>query len=412
VLVDPNSWTADGSAALVGMEFSADGKYLAYGVSDSGSDWISWKVLDVGTRRPLPDDVKWSKFAGVSWAADCTGFYYSRYPEPKPGEKYQAVPRFQKVYYHRLGTRQSDDALVYQRAGQPSWVLSARVTRDGRYLLIRLGQGGRSGNARYVYKNLGEPGGKFVELIDAADAIYRFIDNDGPVFYFQTDLDAPRGRVIAIDARQPARKNWKTVIPEGDATLLLVNRIGERLVSNYFKDAHTQLKVFSLDGRFVHELSLPGVGTAGGIEGKRTDTEFYFVYLSFATPPSVFRHDLTTGKTTLWQRPRVKFNPDDYEVRQVFYASKDGTRVPMFISHRKGLKLDGNNPALLHGYGGFNLSLRPTSTRHGWRGWSRAVCWLSPTFAAAESTAGSGIGPPQSRTVRGPMTISSPRPST
>jgi prolyl oligopeptidase len=249
--------------------------------------------------------------------------------------------------------------LVFERADQPSWILNTRVTGDGHYLVIRLSAGGRSANAGYVYKDLREPCGKFVELIDPAEGIYRFIDNDGPVFYFQTDLDAPRGRVIAIDARRPARKDWKTVIPQADATLLLVNRIAERLVCNYFKDVHTQLKVYSLDGTLVRELPLPGVGTAGGIEGSRTDKEFYFAYLSFATPQTVFRHDLTTGKTTLWRRPRVKFDPDAFESHQVFFASKDGTKVPMFISHRKGLKLDGNNPALLHGYGGFNLSLAP-----------------------------------------------------
>jgi prolyl oligopeptidase len=359
VLLDPNGWTKDGTTALAGIEFSPDGKHMAYGVSESGSDWLSWKVLDVGSRKPLADDLRWTKFTGVSWAADGTGFYYSRYPEPKPGEKHQAVPRHQKVYFHRLGTPQGDDVLVYERPDQPTWLLNARVTGDGRYLVVRLAEGGRSGNARYVYRDLCEPGSKFADLIGPADAIYRFIDSDGPAFYFQTDLDAPRGRVVAIDARQPARKDWKTVIPEGDATLQLVNRVGDRLVCNYFKDAHTQLKVFSLDGTFTRELPLPGIGTAGGIEGSRSDTEVHFAYLSFATPPSVYRHDLTTGKTTLWRQPRVKFDPDDYEVKQVFYKGKDGTKVPMFVSHRKRLKLDGKNPTLLHGYGGFNLSLAP-----------------------------------------------------
>jgi prolyl oligopeptidase len=359
VLLDPNTWTKDGTAALTEMEFSADGKYLAYGVAESGSDWTTWKVLDVATRRPLADDLKWIRFSSASWAADSKGFYYSRYPEPKPGEKYQAIPRHQKVYYHRLGTPQRDDVLVYERPDQPSWLLNARATSDGRYLVIRLGEGGRSRNARFVYRDLREPGGKLVDLIAPADAIYRFIDNDGPVFYFQTDLDAPRGRVIAVDARKPGRKGWKTVVAQGEATLLVVNLIGDRLLCNYFKDAHTQLKVFSREGKFVRELPLPGIGTAGGIGGGRSDTEVYYAYLSFATPPTIFRHDLTTGKTARWRRPRVKFDPGDYEVKQVFYASKDGTKVPMFVSHKKGLKLDGGNPTLLHGYGGFNQSLAP-----------------------------------------------------
>ncbi|HZY85326.1 MAG TPA: prolyl oligopeptidase family serine peptidase [Gemmataceae bacterium] len=359
VLLDPNTWTKDGTAALAGLEFSGDGKYLAYGVAESGSDWVSWKVLEVETRRPLADDLKWTKFTGVSWAADSKGLFYSRYPGPKAGEKYQAVPRHQKAYYHRLGTPQADDVLVYERPDRPDWLLNVRVTGDGRYLVIRLAEGGISRNARFVYRDLREPGGKFVGLIDRAEAIWYFIDNEGPVFYFQTDLDAPRGRVIAVDSRKPARTGWRTVVPQGDATLLLVNRIGDRLICNYFKDAHTQLKVFSPEGKFVRELPLPGVGTAGGVSGRRSDTDFYYTYLSFATPPTVFRHDLVTGKTALWRRPKVKFDPGDYEVKQVFYASKDGTKVPLFISHKKGLKLDGGNPTLLHGYGGFNRSLAP-----------------------------------------------------
>jgi prolyl oligopeptidase len=359
MLLDPNTWAKEGTTPLAGMEFSADGKYLAYGVSDSGSDWTTWKVLCVETRERLADELKWIKFSSVSWTADSKGFFYSRYPELKSDQKYQTVPHNQKLYYHRLGTAQADDPVVYERPDQPSWLFNARATDDGRYLLIRIGEGGRSRNAGFVYRELREPGSKFVNLIDPPDAIYRFIDNDGPVFYFQTDLDAPRGRIIAIDTRKPNRHEWKAVVPQGDATLVGVNLIGGRFICNYFKDAHTQLEVFSQEGKFIRELPLPGIGTAGGIDAARSDTEVYYVYLSFATPPSVFRHDLVTGKTTLWRRPSVKFNPDDHEVKQVFYASKDGTKVPMFISHKKGLKLDGANPTLLHGYGGFNVSLAP-----------------------------------------------------
>jgi len=359
VLLDPNTWAKDGSAPLAGMEFSADGKYLAYGVSDSGSDWTTWKVLRVETREALADELKWIKFSSVSWTADSKGFFYSRYAEEKADQKYQKVPQDQKVYYHRLGRAQADDELVYERSDQPSWLFNARATDDGRYLVIRIGEGGRSRNAGFVYRDLRESGSKFITLIDPPDAIYRFIDNDGPVFYFQTDLDAPRGRIIAIDTRHPKREEWKTVVPQSEATLLLVNRIGGRFICNYFKDAHAQLKIFSQEGEFIRELPLPGIGTAGGIEGGRLDTEVYYAYLSFATPPTIFRHDPVTGQTTRWRGPAVKFNPGDYEVKQVFYASKDRTKVPMFISHKKGLKLDGANPTLLHGYGGFNVSLAP-----------------------------------------------------
>jgi prolyl oligopeptidase len=359
VLLDPNTWTKDGTAALAGMAFSPDGKSLAYGVARSGSDWTSWKVLDVEARRPLADELKWLKFGGVSWSADSRGVYYSAYAEPAPREKYRAIPAHQRVYYHRLGTSQGEDALVYERPDQPQWLVGARATRDGRYLVIRLAEGGRSRNTGFVYRDLGEPDGTFVDLISPPDAIHRFIDNDGPVFYFQTDLDAPRGRVVAVDTRRPGRKDWKTVVPEGDGTLLLVDLIGDRFIVNYFKDAHTQIKVFSRDAAFLHELPLPGIGSAGGIQAERSDAEIFYPFASFATPPTIFRHDLTTGRTALWRRAKVAFDPDAYEVEQVFYRSKDGTRVPMFITRRKGLTRDGDNPTLLHGYGGFNLTLAP-----------------------------------------------------
>jgi prolyl oligopeptidase len=359
VLLDPNTWTKDGTSALAGTAFSPDGKHVAYGVAQFSSDWTSWKVLDVETRRPLADELKWIKFGGVSWASDSNGLFYSSYPAPKAGEQYQAVPSYQRVSYHRLGTLQREDTLVYERPEHANWLVGPRATSDGRYLIIRLSEGGISRNTGFVYRDLRKPGGKFVALIDPPDAIYRFIDNDGPIFFLQTDLDAPKGRVIAIDIRKPGRKEWKTVVPEGDATLLLAYWIGGRIICNYFKDAHTQLKVFSRDGEFVRELPLPGIGTAGGVEGERNDTEVFYEYLSFATPPSIFRHDLATGKTTLWRRAKVSFDPDNYEVKQVFYRSKDGTRVPMFVSHKKGIKCDGNNPTLLHGYGGFNRSTAP-----------------------------------------------------
>ena len=387
VLLDPNTWAKDATAALAGTAFSQDGKYLAYGVAESGSDWTSWKVLEVATRRLLADELKWTKFGGASWAADSKGIYYSRFPEPKAGEKHQAAPRDSKVYYHRLGTSQSDDVLVYERPDQPNLLLGAWATSDGHYLVIFLREGGRSRNTGFVHHDLREPGSKFVALIDPPDAIYRVIDHDGPVFYFQTDQGAPRGRVIAIDTRKPGRNEWKEVIPQVDATLQVVNLIGGRFICYYLRDAHTQIKVFSREGEFVRELPLPGIGTAGGIDGNRSDTEVYYSYISFATPPTIFRHDLATGKTALWRQTKVKFNPADYEVKQVFYASKDGTKVPMFICHKKGLKLDGGNPTLLHGYGGFNLSLAPDFDP-AWLAWME----MGGVFALANIRGGGEYG--------------------
>ena len=359
VLIDPNSWSKEGTVALAGLDFSEDGKHCAYGIAESGSDWSHWKVLRVDTREPLADELKWIKFSGISWTHDGRGFFYSRYPEPKPGEKFQGVSLNQKLYYHRLGTPQPDDVLVYERPDQPTWSINGGVTDDGRYLVISVSDGTTSRKARIVYKDLAEPYGMPVELIDQADAVYSFIDNDGPVFFLRTDLDAPKGRVIAIDIRKPDRKEWKTIIPEGAATLQGANLVGNLFVCNYLKDAHTQIKMFSPKGEFVREVELPGIGSAGGFGGKRTDTEVFYSFSSFATPPSIYRYDMITGKSELWRQAKVKFNPADYEVKQVFYASKDGTKVPMFITAKKGAKLDGTNPTLLYGYGGFNISQTP-----------------------------------------------------
>jgi prolyl oligopeptidase len=368
VLLDPNGWKKDGTAALAGMEFSPDGKYLAYGVAESGSDWSSWKVLRVESRKTSPDELRWIKFSSVSWTADSRGFFYSRYPEPKARERFQALPLNQKVYYHRIGTPQADDVLVYQRPDQPTWSLNAKVSEDGRYLVINVSDGTTSRKARIVWKDLAEPYGMPVELIDKADAVYAFIANDGPVFYFRTDLDAPRSRVIAVDTRQPERAAWKTVIPQAEETLLSAELVGNLFVCGYLKDAHTQVKLFSPEGRFVREVELPGIGTAGGFGGKRGDTDVFYSFSSFATPPSIYQYDLIAGMSRLWKRAKVNFNPDDYEVKQVFYQSKDGTRVPMFISYRKGLVLDGSHKTLLYGYGGFNISMTPTFdvTRLAW----------------------------------------------
>jgi prolyl oligopeptidase len=359
VLLDPNKWSKDGTVALAGLAFSEDGKYAAYGVSDAGSDWSIWHVLNVDTGKQLDDEIKWVKFGGASWTHDGRGFFYSRFPETKPGEKYQALPFNQKVYYHRLGTPQGEDVLVYHRPDHPSWGCNGFVTEDGRYLILVISDGTTSRKSRIAYKDLQEPYGLPVDLIDQHDAVYGFIDNDGPIFYFRTDLDAPKGRVIAVDTRHPDRKNWKTLIPEAEATLQGVNVVGNLFVASYLKDAYTQVKLFAPDGTFVREVEFPGIGTAGGFGGKRSDTETFYSFSSFTTPPSIYRYNTITGKSTLFRRAAVKFNPDDYVVKQIFYKSKDGTRVPMFISHKKSISLDGTNPTLLYGYGGFNIPMTP-----------------------------------------------------
>ncbi|MBK9137911.1 MAG: S9 family peptidase [Verrucomicrobia bacterium] len=359
VLLDPNKLSADGTVALSGLALSEDGQHLAYGISRSGSDWQEWHVRRVDTGEDLADHVRWVKFSGASWTKDGRGFFYSRYDEPAEQGKLTQVNKFQKLYYHRLGTPQSEDRLVYHRPDQPDWGFQGGVTDDGRYLIITVTQGTDPKN-RVFYQDLATPDAPVVELLNDFDASYNFVDNDGPVFWFVTDLAAPRSRLIAIDTRNPARAQWREVIPEAAETLTSASVVGGRLIASYLKDARSQVKVFGLDGHFVREVDLPGIGSAGGFGGKREDPETFYSFSSFSTPATIYRYDVATGASSVFRAPEVAFTPADYETRQVFYRSKDATRVPMFITHKKGLKLDGRNPTLLYGYGGFNISLTPS----------------------------------------------------
>jgi prolyl oligopeptidase len=358
LLLDPNTLSADGTVALSGIEVSDDGKLMAYGIAQAGSDWQEWRVRQVETAKDLPDVVKWVKFSGASWTKDGKGFFYSRYDEPKAGTQMTGANYFHKLYYHRLGTPQADDALVYERPDQKEWNINGGVTDDGRYLIIYAAQGTDRRN-RIFYKDLQAKDAEVQPLLDKGDASYGFIDNEGTTFWLRTDLDAPRGKVVAIDITRPERANWKEVIPQSDETLEGANVFGNQLVASYLKDAHTQIKVFDLGGKLVRKVKLPGIGSAGGFKGKRTDKETFYSYTSYTTPATIYRYDVATGRSTVFRAPKVDFNPADYESKQVFYTSKDGTRVPMIITHKKGLKLDGQNPTLLYGYGGFNISLTP-----------------------------------------------------
>ena len=358
LLLDPNKLSADGTVALSGYDISDDGSLMAYGLSAAGSDWQEWKVRDVRTGADLPDLIKWVKFSGASWTKDGQGFYYSRYDEPTEAARLTKANYFHKLYYHRLGTSQAEDKLVYHRPDHKDWNFGGGVTDDGHYLIIGATQGTDPKN-RVLYQDLQQAGSPVVELLMDFDADYSFIDNDGPVFWFQTDLKAPRHRVIAIDITKPGRENWKELIPETAETLAGVSVVNNQFICSYLKDARSQIKIHDLNGRFVRELALPGIGSAGGFGGKRSDTETFYSFTGYTTPTTIYRQDLKTGENTVFRAPQVKFDPADYETRQVFYASKDGTRVPMFISHKKGLKLDGKNPTLLYGYGGFNISLTP-----------------------------------------------------
>ncbi|MCX6905470.1 MAG: prolyl oligopeptidase family serine peptidase [Verrucomicrobia bacterium] len=358
VLLDPNQLSTDGTVALAGYAVSEDGNLMAYGMSVAGSDWQEWKVRDVLTGQDRPDRLQWVKFSGASWTKDGQGFFYSRYDEPTEAGKLTKANYYHKLYYHRLGTPQAEDKLMYHRPDQKEWNFQGEVTDDGHYLIISSTEG-TSPKRRVFYQDLRLPNAPVTPLLAAFDAAYHFIDNDGTLFWFQTDLKAPRGRVIAIDIAQPDPANWKELIPQADETILSVHTLNNQFVAACLKDARSQIKVFALDGRPVREVALPGLGSAGGFGGKRTDSETFFSFTSYTMPGVIYRHDLRTGESTVFRQPKVDFDPALYETKQVFYASKDGTRVPMFITHRKGLALDGSSPTLLYGYGGFNIPLTP-----------------------------------------------------
>ncbi|HIK10803.1 MAG TPA: S9 family peptidase [Oscillatoriaceae cyanobacterium M33_DOE_052] len=356
VLLDPNLLSSDGTVALTATSISDDGNLMAYGISISGSDWQQWKVLDVETGENLPDEINWVKFSGVSWTKDGQGFFYSRYDEPDDKTKLEAVNYYQKLYYHRLSIPQSEDVLIYHRPDQKEWGFSGYVTEDGNYLIISVWLGTDPRNLLF-YRDLTVPDAPVVELISEFTAEYSFIDNDGDLFWFRTDLDAPRGRLIGIDINT---HDVKEVIPEMAETLEGVGLVNNQFVASYLKDARSEIKIFDLSGVLVREVTLPGIGSAGGFGGKRSDTETFYSFTSFTTPATIYRYDMVTGESTVYRQPVVDFQPAEWETQQVFYTSKDGTRVPMFITHKKGIVLDGNNPTYLYGYGGFNVSLTPS----------------------------------------------------
>ncbi|WP_288380784.1 prolyl oligopeptidase family protein [uncultured Massilia sp.] len=358
VLLDPNTMSSDGTVALAGLAVSPDGKLLAYSTAASGSDWNEIRVRDIASGKDIEDHVKWVKFSSTAWTKDGKGFFYSRYDEPKEATKLADVNYFQKLYFHRIGTPQSADTLVYDRPDQKEWGFGGHTTDDGRYLIITTTRG-TAPKYRVSYKDLSKPDSKVVDLIDNFDAGYDFIDNVGTVFYFSTDRKAPRKRIVAIDVSKPQESNWKEIVAESADTLTGADIIDNQLVLEYLKDARSVVRVHDLKGKQVREIALPGIGTVGGLSGKRGDTETFYSFTGFTTPTTIYRLNMKTGASSVFRQPKVDFNPADYETRQQFYTSKDGTKVPMFIVSKKGLKLDGQNPTYLYGYGGFNISMTP-----------------------------------------------------
>lgn len=358
-IIDPNEWSEDGTVALQGLAVSDDGRHMAYARSVAGSDWTEWFVRDLTTGADLDDHLQWTKFTGASWSKAGDGFYYSRFDEPADGEEYLALNTNQKVYFHRLGTPQAEDRLVYARPDQPTWGFDAVVSEDGGYLILHVWEGTDPRN-RVYYQDLSVDGASPVPLVDHFDNEFTFIGNDGPLFYFKTDLDAANGRVIAIDTERPEPENYREIIAESSDALQGVAMVFDRFIASYLRDVASHVEIYATDGRPIGEVELPGQGSVSGFEGKRADTETFFTYTSLDTPPSVYHYDMAGGRSRLWKQPRGAFDPSDYTVEQVFYESRDGARIPMFVAHKKGLPRDGRRPTLLYGYGGFNISLTPS----------------------------------------------------
>ncbi len=358
VLLDPNTLSKDGTVALTGYVLSPDGRYLAYGLASGGSDWNEWRIRDIAGGQDLPEVLRWVKFSAPSWLRDSSGFFYGRYAEPQAGQALAAANYYQKLYLHRLNTAQEGDTLIYERPDQKEWGFAPLVTQDGDYLVIQVWQGTARKNRVFI-KFLREPEKPVLELLPEPDALYQFVGSQGRRFWFRTDREAPRGKLVAISLDQAAPSAWQILIPESEDTLDGVSAVGGLFLARYMKDARSVVYFHRLDGERVSELALPGVGSAGGFGGRIDSKETFFVFTGFSRPPTIYRLNLAQRAASVWRQPKVDFDPEAYLTKQVFVTSRDGTRVPMFISHRKDLQPGGQRPTFLYGYGGFNVALTP-----------------------------------------------------
>ncbi|HEX5654187.1 MAG TPA: prolyl oligopeptidase family serine peptidase [Chitinophagaceae bacterium] len=357
VFLDPNKLAADGTAALSGWNFSRNSKYLAYSVSQSGSDWQTGYVMDVASGKKTNEKLNWLKFTGFSWKGD-EGFYYTRYPEPGQGDQLKGKNESPAVYYHKLGTPQENDVLVYEDKTHPQRFVGVALTEDQRFLILGTSEGTSGGEV--WYRDMKDPDQKeFKLLIPGFSTEPNVVDNSGDKLLVLTNDGAPNYKLVLIDPKNPGKEHWKTVIPEKKEVLQNVSTGGGSLFASYLKDASTKVYQHDYYGKLIRSIELPGIGTAGGFGGKKKDTEFFYTFTSFNYPPTIFRYDIATGKSSLFRKTETKFDPASFETRQLFFTSKDGTKVPMFVTYKKGLKLDGNNPVLLYGYGGFNVPLTP-----------------------------------------------------
>jgi len=358
VLIDPNKLSADGTSRLTVFSLSKDGKYLGYGVSKGGSDWQEFFVMDVATRKTLPETLPWIKFSGISWAGD--GFYYTRYPTPEKGKELTTKNENNQVYFHKVGTPASADVLVMEDKEHPQRFLGIETTEDERFAILVTSEGNKQGNALF-FREQAQTGDKFTAIVpDISDDSFGIVDNIGDKFLIQTNHKAPKGRVVLFDPKMPEVQNWKDVIPEKPETLESVSSAGGKLFVSYLKDVSSRIYVYSPEGKLENEIKLPGLGSTGGFGG-RSDSKFvFYTFTSFNFAPTIYKYDIASRKSSLFREPSIPgFKSTDYETAQVFFNSKDGTRVPMFVVYKKGLKLNGNNPTLLTGYGGFNITNSP-----------------------------------------------------
>ncbi len=359
ILLDPNSLSTDGTIAFNGAGYSDDGRLMAYGLSEAGSDWEIWHVRDVASGKDLPDELHWVKFTNASWRKDGSGFYYSGYAATGAGPSLKVPNQYHTLFFHKLGTLQSQDPKIYVRSDDPDWFVGAQVTDDGRYLIVTSNHGTDVRNTLLVARLTGADS-SVQPIIAEPAANYTFVGNVGSTLYVQTDDGAPRYRIIAIDLDKPDRAHWRNVVPESQDTLDSASLVDHQLIVQYLHDAHSVVRRYTPDGKPLGEVKLPGLGTTFGFAGRIEDTTTYFGYSDYTTPTTIYRLDLNSGRTDLWKAPTLKgFKPAEYQTRQVFYRSKDGTRIPMFVTARKGIALDGRNPTILYGYGGFNDSLHP-----------------------------------------------------
>ncbi|WP_089318105.1 prolyl oligopeptidase family serine peptidase [Pontibacter ummariensis] len=357
VFFDPNKLSEDGTVALTAFNFSEDGKYVAYGTSSGGSDWNTYHLMDATTGKKLDDQVEWVKFSSPSWYKD--GFFYSRYDAPTEGNKLANKNEYHKVYYHKVGTPQSQDKLVYEDKAHALRNFYGQTTDDERFLVLNVSEGASGANALY-YKDLQDPKATIKPIVENFENEYNVVDNFGDKLLVMTNKNAPRYRLVLVDPKKPQEQNWKTVVPENQNVITNVSTAGGRVIVTYMKDAASQVVVYDQSGKQLTTVELPAIGTVSGFNGEKEDKEVFFTFTSFTYPPTIYRYDIPNNKVSLFRKTEVNVDTEAFETKQVFYTSVDGTKVPMFIVHKKGLELNGDNPTLLYGYGGFNVSLTPS----------------------------------------------------